>query len=44
VATLIGGALGAFVHILLEPAHLPAMGFVIGGLLMFAFNEAVRPE
>lgn len=43
-AILLGGAFGSFVHILLEPSHLPAMGFVIGGLLSFGLNEAIRPE
>jgi hypothetical protein len=44
VATIIGGLLGAFIHVLIAPAHLPIMGFVIGGLLFFALNEAVRSE
>lgn len=43
-ATLVGGALGAFVHVLLVPEQLPVMGFVIGGLLAFGLNEAIRPE
>lgn len=43
-ATFVGGALGAFVHILVVPEHLPVMGFVIGGLLAFGLNEAIRPE
>lgn len=42
--TFIGGLLGGFVHILVAPAHVPIMGFVIGGLLFFGLNEAVRPE
>jgi hypothetical protein len=41
---VIGGSLGAFIHILIAPAHWPIMGFVIGGLLFFALNEAVRSE
>jgi hypothetical protein len=44
VVTFIGGLLGGFVHILVAPAHVPVMGFVIGGLLFFGLNEAVRPE
>jgi uncharacterized membrane protein YccC len=44
IATLIGGLFGAFVHILVVPYHVPVMGFVIGGLLFFGLNEAVRPE
>lgn len=42
VAILIGGLLGAFVQILLDPAHLPAMGLVIGGLLAFALSEGMK--
>jgi uncharacterized membrane protein YccC len=44
VATFLGGLLGAFIHILVAPQHLPIMGFVIGGLFFFGLNEAVRPE
>lgn len=43
-ATLIGGLFGSFVHLLLEPSHVPVMGFVLGGLLFFGINEGVRPE
>jgi hypothetical protein len=43
-AIVLGGALGAFIHILIEPSHLPVMGFVIGGLLFFGLNEAVQAE
>jgi hypothetical protein len=45
IATLLGGLFGGFVHILVVPQHtIPVMGFVIGGLLFFGLNEAVRPE
>jgi uncharacterized membrane protein YccC len=44
LATLLGGLFGGFVHILVVPQHIPVMGFVIGGLLFFGLNEAVRPE
>lgn len=45
LAALLGGLFGAFVHILVAPQHdVPVMGFVIGGLLFFGLNEAVRPE
>lgn len=43
-ATVSTGLLGAFVHILIAPDHLPVMGFVVGGLLGFGLNEAIRPE
>ncbi len=42
--TLVGGLLGAFVHALIATDHLPVMGFVLGGLLGFVFNEAIRHE
>ncbi len=44
VATLLGGLFGGFVHLLVVPDHVPVMGFVIGGLLFFGLNEAIRPE
>jgi hypothetical protein len=44
IAALVGGLLGGFVHLLIEPQHVPVMGFVIGGLLSFGLNEAIRPE
>lgn len=40
LASLFGGALGSFVQFLLEPKQPPVMGFVIGGLVMFALSEA----
>jgi hypothetical protein len=43
-AALLGGVFGGFVHLLVVPAHLPVMGFVIGGLLFFGLNEAIRAE
>lgn len=43
-ATLLGGLFGGFVHLLIVPEHLPVMGFVIGGLLFFGLNEAMRSE
>ncbi|GMV20632.1 MAG: hypothetical protein AB7L71_16135 [Vicinamibacterales bacterium] len=43
-ATVAGGLLGGVVHLLVAPAHVPVMGFVIGGLLFFGLNEAIRPE
>lgn len=43
-ATLLGGLFGAFVHLLIEPMQVPIMGLVIGGLLFFGLNEAIRPE
>ncbi|MBM3750496.1 MAG: hypothetical protein FJW21_04855 [Acidimicrobiia bacterium] len=43
-ATLVIGLLGAFVQMLVIPDHLPVMGFVVGGLLGFGLNEAIRPE
>jgi hypothetical protein len=42
VAILIGGGLGGLVQFLLDSAHLPAMGFVIGGLLAFALSEGMK--
>lgn len=41
---ILGGLFGGFVHLLLEPQHMPVMGFVIGALLFFGLNEAIRPE
>ena len=41
---MLGGLLGAFIHVLLAPEHLPIMGFVIGGLFFFGLHEAIRPE
>lgn len=42
LASLFGGGLGAFVQYLLEPKQPPVMGFVIGGLLLFALSEALN--
>ena len=42
IAILIGGMLGSFVQVLLDPVHVPAMGFVIGGLLAFALSEGMK--
>ena len=42
IAILVGGLFGGFVQILLDPAHLPAMGFVIGGLFAFALSEGTK--
>lgn len=42
IAVLIGGLFGAVVQILLDPAHVPVMGFVIGGLLAFLLSEGMK--
>jgi hypothetical protein len=42
IAILLGAMLGGFVQILLDPAHVPAMGFVIGGLFAFALSEGMK--
>lgn len=42
--TLLGGLLGAFIHVLVAPDGLPIMGFVIGALFFFGLHEAIRPE
>jgi hypothetical protein len=42
IAVLIGGLLGGFVQILLNPTYVPAMGFVIGGLFAFALSEGMK--
>lgn len=41
-ATILGGLFGSFIQILLAPQHVPVIGFVIGGLLFFGANEALR--
>lgn len=43
-SSIITGLLGGFVQFLVAPEHLPVMGTVIGGLLGFGLNEAIRPE
>jgi hypothetical protein len=42
IAVLIGGFLGSLVQFLLDLEHVPAMGFVIGGLLAFALSEGMK--
>jgi hypothetical protein len=39
---MLGGLFGSFIQILLTPQHVPVIGFVIGGLLFFGANEALR--
>ena len=41
--TLMGGTLGAFVHVLAYPG-VPVIGFVLGGLVFFGLNEAFKDE
>ena len=42
IAVLIGATLGGVAQFLFDPAHVPAMGFVIGGLFAFALSEAMK--
>lgn len=42
MAVLIGGMFGALVQILLDTEHVPAIGFVIGGLFAFALSEGMK--
>lgn len=42
IAISIGGMLGAVVQFLLDPAHVPAIGVVIGGLFAFALSEGMK--
>ena len=42
IAILIGALFGGFVQVLLDPAHVPVMGFVIGGLLAFLLSEGMK--
>lgn len=42
VAILVGGVLGGLVQFLMSPEHVPAIGFVIGGLLAFALSEGMK--
>jgi hypothetical protein len=42
LAVIFGGLFGSFVQILIEPAHVPAIGFVIGGLFAFGLSEAMK--
>jgi hypothetical protein len=39
---MVGGGLGGLIEFLLDSGHLPAMGFVIGGLLAFALSEGMK--
>ena len=43
---LAGGALGAFVQILSDSSSVPvpAIGFVLGGLVFFGLHEAIMPK
>jgi hypothetical protein len=41
-ASLLGGVFGSFIQMLIEPRNLPIVGFVIGGLLFFGIQEAMR--
>ena len=42
IAILIGAMFGGLVQVLLDPIHVPAMGFVIGGLLAFLLSEGMK--
>ena len=42
IAILIGAVFGGVVQFLLEPAHVPAIGMVIGGLFAFALSEGMK--
>ena len=42
IAILIGSAFGGLVQFLLDTEHVPAMGFVIGGLFAFALSEGMK--
>jgi len=42
IAILIGALFGGLVQVLLDPIHVPAMGFVIGGLLAFLLSEGMK--
>ncbi len=41
-ACLIGGLLGGFVQVLLEPRYPPVLGTIIGGLVFLGLSEAMR--
>ncbi len=42
IAISLGGSLGGLVQVLLVPAHVPAIGVVIGGLFAFALSEGMK--
>ena len=42
IAVLLGGLLGGLIQLLLDPAHVPAIGFVMGGLLAFVLSEGMK--
>lgn len=42
IAIIAGALLGAFVQVLLDPAHIPAIGIVMGGLFAFALSEGMK--
>ncbi len=42
IAVLIGGFFGGLIQFLLDSAHVPAIGFVIGGLFAFAISEGMK--